>query len=156
MTNVLLYGQPGSGKSTLAKCLVSNGVIIDGDELRKHSGNFDYTQKGREDNINLAITIASFLDRWNISFVMALVAPYKHLRERIKQRLPDIKAIHLYYDKKTVTRGREKYWAEDFENDESDFSVDTGLPVIECLDLIYNYYDKRTSSFSDAKAHGTD
>ena len=140
MKNILLYGQPGSGKSTLAKLLalrLRHTIVIEGDELRKHSGNVDYTKQGRAANIELAITIALFLNSQHVNVVLAIVAPYEYLREKIEERLPGLKRCYLFYDSNITTRGREGFWVEDFELN-GDYSINTLMGVNECLDNLYN------------------
>ena len=63
-------GQPGSGKTTLAERFIKDKLVgfmkiqpvrivhIDGDDLREVVDNKDYSEKGRRENINLAMNLA--------------------------------------------------------------------------------------------------
>ena len=127
-------GQPGSGKTTLGKSLVdklSNSFHIDGDDLRGLSSNTDYSEQGRINNIRTAQSIAIYLDNKGHDVVVSVVAPYKWLREEFKDR-HKVNEIYLHT---TEIRGREHYFAENYEVPEENFlDIDTtNVSVEECI-----------------------
>ena len=86
-------GQPNSGKTTLALEVVHflheirkdiTATIIDGDSLRKVTRNTDYSKDGRRKNVNYAINLAINSDTSNDYTVVALVSPFRDLRELLK------------------------------------------------------------------------
>tara|TARA_B100001287_G_scaffold180211_1_gene151945 strand:+ start:647 stop:1096 length:450 start_codon:yes stop_codon:yes gene_type:complete len=144
---IWLTGQPGSGKTTLAKaidkCIKSkdintNTMIIDGDDLRDITINKDYSKKGREKNITSAQKIAHFLYNKNFIVIVSLVAPYKNLREKFKSIAP-VCEVYLHTTEK---RGREKFFAKDYEAPTENFlNIDTTKKTIEeCVDEILDVY----------------
>ena len=127
-------GQPGSGKTTLGKVLVDklgNAFHIDGDDLRGLSSNVDYSEQGRINNIRTAQSIAMYLDNKEYDVVVSIVAPYKWLREEFKER-HEVNEIYLHT---TEIRGREHYFAEDYQKpDENFLEIDTtNVSVEECI-----------------------
>jgi len=91
---ILLTGQPNSGKTTLGKALqdlfVRSGVyaiLIDGDKLREMTHNYDYSEDGRMRNMRDAFAIAMALDdtAGKTMVIIALVAPYRAMRESLKE-----------------------------------------------------------------------
>ena len=130
-------GQPGSGKTTLGKALVDklgNAFHIDGDDLRGLSSNVDYSEQGRINNIRTAQSIAMYLDNKEHDVVVSVVAPYKWLREEFKKR-HKVNEIYLHT---TEIRGREHYFAEDYEVPTDNFlDLDTTNVSIEsCIESI--------------------
>ena len=87
----VLYGQPGAGKTTLsvllAEHLNSTTHIVDGDQLRRLTGNYDFTREGREKHIGKANDMITSL-HGNCNVIMALVNPYKRLREQLSAANP--------------------------------------------------------------------
>ena len=127
-------GQPGSGKTTLGKALVDklgNAFHIDGDDLRGLSSNVDYSEQGRINNIRTAQSIAMYLDNKEHDVVVSVVAPYKWLREEFKER-HKVNEIYLHT---TEIRGREHYFAKDYQAPEENFlEIDTtNVSVEECI-----------------------
>ncbi len=144
---IWLTGQPGSGKTTLALSLEkkikskdssTKIMVIDGDDLRDITINKDYTKKGREKNITTAQKIAHFLFNKNFIVIVSLVAPYKELREKFKSIAPVLE-VYLHT---TEIRGREKFFAEDYEPPVKNFinMETTEKTVEECVDEILNVY----------------
>ena len=130
-------GQPGSGKTTLGKALLKNledAFHIDGDDLRGLSANIDYSEHGRISNIRTAQYIAMYLDNKGKNVVVSVVAPYRWLREEFKER-HEVSEIYLHT---TEIRGREHYFAEDYEAPEENFlDIDTtDISVEECISKI--------------------
>ena len=130
-------GQPGSGKTTLGKALMEkldNSFHIDGDDLRGLSANVDYSEQGRISNIRTAQSIAMYLDNKGKNVVVSVVAPYRWLREEFKGR-HNVNEVYLHT---TEIRGREHYFAEDYESPEGDFlDMDTtSVSVEDCISKI--------------------
>lgn len=124
-----LTGQPGSGKTTLANELakyIENNIIIDGDNLRDILHNYEYNFEGRIKNINNVITIARFMDHKKFNVIIAVVAPYKYLRDELKKTN---KVVEIYVHTNEI-RGREKYFSKDYQPP------------------IYDYIDMNTSNKS--------
>ena len=130
-------GQPGSGKTTLGKELLNileDSFHIDGDDLRGLSANVDYSEQGRISNIRTAQSIAMYLDNKGKNVVVSVVAPYRWLREEFKER-HNVNEIYLHT---TEIRGREHYFAENYEAPEVNFlDVDTtNVSVDDCIEKI--------------------
>ena len=147
---IWLTGQPGSGKTTLANAFMERVkqdnpdikiINIDGDDLRGINKNKDYSKKGRIKNISTAISIMRFLANKNYICVVSIVAPYKFLRDELKNEFP---FLEVYLHTKEI-RGREDFFAKDYEppTDSKHLSIDTGkLNIKESLDEIFNVYWK--------------
>ena len=136
-------GQPGSGKTTLGKALIEklgDGFHIDGDDLRGLSANVDYSEQGRINNIRTAQSIAMFLDNKGHNVVVSVVAPYKWHRDEFKGR-HKVNEIYLHTNE---IRGREHYFAEDYEPPSDNFlDLDTtDISVEECIDNIVREFTK--------------
>ena len=130
-------GQPGSGKTTLGKALVDkldDAFHIDGDDLRGLSANVDYSEQGRISNIRTAQSIAMYLDNKGQNVVVSIVAPYRWLREEFKTR-HNVNEVYLHT---TEIRGREHYFAEDYEEPIENFlDLDTtNISVDDCIEKI--------------------
>ena len=147
---IWLTGQPGSGKTTLANSLIDNLskekpeikiINIDGDDLRNISKNKDYSKEGRIKNISTAISIMRFLANKRYLCIVSIVAPYKFLRDELKEDFP---FLEIYLHTSDI-RGREKFFAKDYEipTDPNTLSIDTGeLTIKESADEILNVYRK--------------
>ena len=134
-------GQPGSGKTTLGKALLEkldDVFHIDGDDLRGLSANVDYSEQGRISNIRTAQSIAMYLDNKGKNVVVSVVAPYKWLREEFKGR-HNVNEVYLHT---TEIRGREHYFAEDYESPDEDFlDMDTtNVSVEDCISKIFKEF----------------
>ena len=147
---IWLTGQPGSGKTTLANSIIdkiSNEndlhqiIHLDGDDLRQINKNQDYSRQGRINNISTAISIIRFLSNKNYLCIVSIVAPYKFLRDELKE---EFKFLEVYLHT-TEIRGREDFFAKDYEvpTDPKTLSIDTGEKTIkECTNEIFNVYRK--------------
>ena len=111
----LFIGQPGSGKTTLAKMLKDylgeDTFHIDGDDMRILFPNTDYTKEGRIKNIEKAFDIVRYLNAKSKSVVISMVAPYRELREKLKNDC-EVSEVYLYTTKE---RGRESFFVSNFE-----------------------------------------
>ena len=145
---IWLTGQPASGKTTLANSIITRLskempklkiVNIDGDDLRLINKNKDYSKQGRIKNISTAISIARFLKNKNYLCILSIVAPYRFLRDELKE---DFKFLEVYLHTSEI-RGREEFFADDYEIpiDKKTLKLDTGkLTIKECTDEIFNVY----------------
>jgi adenylylsulfate kinase-like enzyme len=127
-------GQPGAGKTTLAqymnKHVLTNGIHVDGDDIREIFNNKDYTEKGRLKNIELAQHLAHFLHNKGFNVSVSLVSPYREQREQFKQLLGD-KLIEVYVYTSNI-RGREQYHVENYEAPLNNYiDIDTTDKTVE-------------------------
>ena len=131
-------GQPGAGKTTLANALIENCsdtcINVDGDGLRELFQNFDYSSEGRVKNIQSVLDLARFLDHKGFTVVISVVAPYKSMRDSLKETN---EVCELYVHTSEV-RGREQNFVKEYEVPTENFiDIDTTNKTIdECLDLI--------------------
>ena len=139
-------GQPGAGKTTLAKALLKKldnpkTIHIDGDGLREMFQNFDYSPEGRRKNIQSVVDLARFLDHSKFTPVISVVAPYKLMRDSLRSTC---KMIEIYVHT-TETRGRENYFADDYEPPTKDFlDMDTtNISIEECIKKIESYVEEK-------------
>ena len=142
-------GQPGSGKTTLAERFIKDKLIgfmkiqpvrivhIDGDDLREVVDNKDYSEKGRRENINLAMNLARFMDNKGFTVVVSLVSPYRDQREELKME----RNIAEFYLHTTEIRGKEDYFVDNYEPPLHNFTdIDTNKPIEECVNEILDVY----------------
>ena len=142
-------GQPGSGKTTLTNRFIDDKLIgfmkihpirivhIDGDDLRDIVDNKDYSEKGRRENINLAMNLARFMDNKGFIVVVSLVSPYRDQREELKME----RNIVEFYLHTTDIRGKEDYFVEDYEPPLHNFiDIDTNKTIEECTDEVLAVY----------------
>ena len=144
-------GQPGAGKTTLATAMIKecndNCIHIDGDGLRDLFQNFDYTPKGRVKNIQSVLDLCRFLDDKGLTVVVSVVAPYREMRESLKST----NKVTEIYVHTTEIRGREAYFAKDYQPPLDNFiNMDTTSRSIEsCLDEIEFTRKKKNTYFCD-------
>lgn len=88
---IWITGQQGAGKTTLAQILCSilrrcsiRTYHFDGDAWRTVTGNNDYSETGRRENVQEVMALASYLsDDCNV-VVCSLISPYRDQRETLK------------------------------------------------------------------------
>jgi adenylylsulfate kinase len=97
---IILTGQPNSGKTTLAyelKKRLPCAGILDGDEIRTILNNKDYSVDGRKRNITTSFLFAKILSKNNITTILALVSPFRELRESLKNDSNlNVKEVYLH------------------------------------------------------------
>lgn len=143
---VWITGQPGAGKSTLGRAMLEHAqskghtaFLVDGDDLRALTQNADYSPAGREANIRRAQDIALYLSRQGAVVIVAVVAPFRWLREEFKGRA-NVKEVHVHT---TEIRGREHFHSDAYEApEESCLSLDTTeISVADSIGLIADFAD---------------
>ncbi len=114
---IWLTGQPGSGKTTLANSIIEalknknvdlKIINLDGDDLRSINKNKDYSKEGRIRNISTAISIIRFLANKNYVCVVSIVAPYRFLRDELKE---EFSFLEVYLHTQDI-RGREHFFCK--------------------------------------------
>ena len=147
---VWFTGQPGSGKTTLANAFIKllqnenpqiKIVNLDGDDLRSINKNKDYSKEGRIKNISTAISIIRFLANKKYICIVSIVAPYRFLRDELKDEFRFLE-VYLHTEDK---RGREHFFAKDYEVpiDPNHLAIDTGkLTIEESINEVFNVYRK--------------
>jgi len=143
---IILTGQPNSGKTTLALELVHRlhemrkdvtATIIDGDSLRTITQNVDYSKNGRRKNVQTAINLSINSDASNDYTVVALVSPFRDLRESLKNNNKhSVKEVYLH-----SSRLREGKMVEYYEPPLNNYlDIDTDKHTIEeSIKLILDY-----------------
>lgn len=150
MTSTIIWitGQPGSGKTTLANALVerfeygtSGAVLFDGDDLRRTSFNFDYSEAGRRRNIRHAQRLAATAQ---VSIVIvAMVSPYRDLRELLKSTHPRVIECYTHRASKT---SKDRYHVANYEPPLENFvDLDTdALSLTECVERVMQEIQRRS------------
>jgi adenylylsulfate kinase len=143
---IILTGQPNSGKTTLSLELVHRlhemrkdvtATIIDGDSLRTITKNVDYSKNGRRKNVKTAINISINSDTSNDYTVVALVSPFRDLRESLKNNNKhNVKEVYLH-----SSRLREGKMVDYYELPLNNYlDIDTDKHTIEeSIKLILDY-----------------
>jgi adenylylsulfate kinase len=149
---IWLTGQPGAGKTVLGTMLYKKyqkhtpmTIMIDGDDLREKTGNFDYTPEGRNKNILNAQMLARYLNKSGFVVIVSLVSPYRDMREKFKKEFGS-RITEIYVHCKDA-RGREDYHASDYEPPLMNFlDVDTTIDdPNESFKKITKYLEQYTS-----------
>jgi len=115
---IWLTGQPGSGKTTIANELIkikglTDSFLIDGDKIRDLFNNKDYSENGRRDNVDLAQSLAYYLNNNFKNVVVSMVSPYRDQREMFKEKIGD-NIIELYIHTNEI-RGKENFHTNDYQ-----------------------------------------
>jgi adenylylsulfate kinase-like enzyme len=145
---IWLTGQPFSGKTTLSQLLELRLdkqciAVYDGDDVRKGTNNFNYSQQGRIENILNIQKLASTADRPDKVVIVAAVAPYRYLREKFK-KANNVKEIYLFKNEAdTNLEILSSHYVEDYEPPlENCLYINTKrLEPEHCLYKIMKYCD---------------
>lgn len=134
-------GQPGAGKSTLALALKGElekrgypVVHLDGDEWRAAVGNKDFSDAGRQKNVEQAQWLCEKLQKSGVMVIASFVSPQRAVRDALKARAP---VVEIYVHT-AQPRGREQFFAKSYEPPlDHAIDLDTGEhSVAECLERI--------------------
>lgn len=120
---IVLFGQPCSGKTTLANALQAyyqqqtNRIapIVDGDDVRKHYHNSDFSEAGRLKNLQRISDIAHWLTLTNDVVIVSAVFPYEDARLYLDLLNSNVLWVQLFYNSQQDSRGREQYHVKDYE-----------------------------------------
>jgi len=143
-----LYGQPESGKTTLSHRIKrifpqETIIIIDGDELREATENKNYTVYGRKKNIKTAHRLANLLEKQGYTIILALVSPYKTLREKLKKQTREYYSFYLYSSREK----KKKNNAKNFEIGNANKIICTDDKIESCLaEILQQLKDERPKS----------
>jgi len=84
---IWITGNSGAGKTTLAKQLkTSNSIILDGNDLRSIYPTGFTKEERIEHNLRVA-KLAKLFESQGFDVIVALICPYKKLRQQIKQMI---------------------------------------------------------------------
>ena len=115
---------------------VNKVIRIDGDEMRSIFKNTDYSEEGRKKNLRKVNDLIRFLYHKNFTVIVSVVAPFIDVRDEIK----DLDPIMIYLHTSEI-RGREKYFADNFEVGKKDKHIDTTNKYIkDTIDEILSIY----------------
>ena len=83
---ILIMGLPGSGKTTLARLLAPmfNAVLLNADQVRKDSDDWDFSKEGRERQALRMWTLAEEAIDTNRVVVADFICPTKNTRDKFK------------------------------------------------------------------------
>ncbi len=82
---IALLGGAGAGKTTIAKAMekyYKDCFVIDGDELRDETSNFEINNSGRSANMHLGLSRARRLSDLGFTVFVSMQAPIKEIREQ--------------------------------------------------------------------------
>ena len=147
---IYFTGQPSAGKTTLANAINNNSVfpysrpiVLDGDELREMTSNKDYSEAGRRRNLEVAHAIALFLVKIGYVPIIAMVSPFRDLREQLKARTTVVE-FHVETSSK---RERHHFHVSGYQPPLDNFTyINTDVALQNCVAIIkktiHNAYNK--------------
>lgn len=101
-----ITGKAGAGKTTLAHQLanlIPGAMVLDGDDIRKKTGNLDFSDEGRRRNIIGIASTASILEDHGIIPIVACVSPTRKFRDEARSIFK--KSILIYVPGGTLWAG---------------------------------------------------
>jgi len=100
--------------------------------MRNIFQNKDYSEQGRRNNLRKVNDLIRFLYHKDYTVIVSVVAPYKDVRDEIKDLNPTMIYLHT-----SEIRGREEYFAKDLVIGEDDIKIDTtNKSIIQTLNEI--------------------
>ena len=105
VTAFWITGKSGSGKTTLAYKIADqvSGVVIDGEVVREETNNFDYSLKGRKQNLKDITKKALSVEKNGIIPIIACISPDKAVRKEMQKKFNlcveiQLKGGSMWYD----------------------------------------------------------
>lgn len=82
-----ITGQSKAGKSTLARQIAKDtrAIVLDGDAMRQVWPGLGFSKEDRWENNLRAARLAKELDKQGFDVVIAMICPYKELREEVRK-----------------------------------------------------------------------
>ena len=107
-----LTGLPGSGKTTIAKRVIDElhkreikAEMLDGDEIRRViSSELGFSKADREMHAHRVIYLSKLLSRNGIVAVVALISPYRSIREYARKNLENFVEVWVKCSLQTCQR----------------------------------------------------
>lgn len=113
---ILITGNSGAGKSTLANQMkTKNTIILDGDSLRGIWHDLGLSKKDRWEQNLRAARLAKMLESQGFDVILALICPYKKLRDEV-QKITDCSIIYL------KTKAKSDKYPYEYEDDKKYFT----------------------------------
>lgn len=141
-------GQPGCGKTTMARLLRSElaakgdtAIHLDGDDLRKIYGAYKqehFTKEYRIEWNRILQRLAGHFADQGVTVILSTVNPYRDNREEFKKSRKDVCEVYV---QTSDIRGREHFWAKDFEPPLENFInllTGAGLTAEESFKIFYH------------------
>jgi adenylylsulfate kinase len=100
---VWLTGLPSAGKTTLARGLADElgrrgraVEILDGDEVRQRlTRGLGFSREERDENVRRVAWVAGLLARHGVVAIVALISPYRDVRDEARVDIPDFVEVHV-------------------------------------------------------------
>lgn len=100
---ILITGLPSSGKTTTANLLGEklqekkiDLELFDGDEIRKNiCSDLGFSREDRIKNAERINFLAKLLNKHQISVIISIIAPFKEMREKLKNEIENFVEIYL-------------------------------------------------------------
>lgn len=100
---VWLTGLPSAGKTTLARRLADElgrrrraVEVLDGDEVRTRlTRGLGFTKEDRDENVRRVAWVAGLLARHGVMAIVALISPYRAVREEARAEIVDFVEVHV-------------------------------------------------------------
>lgn len=143
-------GQPGSGKSTLANALETALRVrdyqvakLEGEELRRQTGNTDFSDAGRMLNVRNGQRRAAELAASGFVVLAAFVSPHRTLREEFKAS-HEVLEIYVHTAKATT---KDAFRVPCYEPPLARYvDLDTSAQTVEqCVETILAAFRRRES-----------
>jgi len=155
---IWITGRPNAGKTTIstelralfARCQYRT-LLLDGDEWRKMTMNFDYSENGRRRNVEMAMRVALAVDEADVMVICAFVSPYRDQRELLKAT-GNVLEVYLHT---TRCHPLKHTYCPTYEQPESGFiDINTDVDVAVCVSDIADAVSDRFKFLEPSSTKG--
>ena len=113
---IWIIGLSGSGKSFYAKQIkkkISNSIIVDGDEVRKHiTTKLGYSSKDRKENSLMIIKLCSFLESSGFNVICPILSIFPQHQKKNRKIFKKYYQIYIEARKEDiVSRNKKKIYS---------------------------------------------